>query len=168
MRARSGAHTVENLLKGGFGGPLYAVNPGYATVCGVPCFPSLAALPEPVEHVIFAVSDARVEAALDDVIAHGARAVTLMSSLVLAKDSEPTLRDRVAAKLRAAGLLACGANGMGFYNFADGIWGCGFRRARTPAAAMSPTSAIRAPACAASSTARSASTSTSWYRPARN
>ena len=31
------------------------------------------------------------------------------------------------AKIRAAGLVVCGANGMGFYNFADGIWGCGFR-----------------------------------------
>ncbi|HEX4944126.1 MAG TPA: acetate--CoA ligase family protein, partial [Usitatibacteraceae bacterium] len=122
-----GRNTVENLLKGGFRGPLFAVNPGYATVCSVPCFPSLAALPERVEHVIFAIGDARIEAALDDVIDHGARAVTLMSSLILAEDREPLLRDRVAAKLRAASLLACGANGMGFYNFADGIWGCGFR-----------------------------------------
>ncbi len=122
-----GRTTVTNLLKGGFEGPLLAVNPRYASVCGVPCFPSLAALPEPVEHVIFAVSDARVEAALDDVIAHGARAATLMSSLVLAEDREPRLRERVLAKIRAAGLVVCGANGMGFYNFADGIWACGFQ-----------------------------------------
>ncbi|MGH8130122.1 MAG: CoA-binding protein, partial [Steroidobacteraceae bacterium] len=122
-----GRTTVENLLKGGFEGRLYAVNPGRTSVCGVPCFPSLAALPEPVEHVIFAVADARVEAALDDVVAHGARAATMMSSLVLADDDEPPLRDRVLAKIRAAGLLVCGANGMGFYNFTDGIWACGFQ-----------------------------------------
>lgn len=121
-----GRTTVANLLKGGFDGPLFAVNPRYQSVCGVPCFPSLAALPEPVEHVIFAVSDARVEAALDEVIAHGARAATMMSSLVLADDREPLLRDRVLAKIRASGLLVCGANGMGFYNFAEGIWACGF------------------------------------------
>ncbi|HEX9772823.1 MAG TPA: CoA-binding protein, partial [Steroidobacteraceae bacterium] len=122
-----GRTAVENLLKGGYAGPLYAVNPGYASVCGVPCYPSLAALPVPVEHVIFAVGDARVEGALDEAIAHGARAATLMSSLVLEADREPLLRDRVAAKIRASGLLVCGANGMGFYNFADGIWACGFR-----------------------------------------
>ncbi len=122
-----GRTTVENLLKGRYEGRLYAVNPGYDSVCGVPCFATLAALPEPVEHVIFAVGDARVEAALDDVIAHGARAATLMSSLVLANDREPPLRDRVLAKINAAGLLVCGANGMGFYNFAEGIWGCGFK-----------------------------------------
>ncbi|MSQ91605.1 MAG: CoA-binding protein [Gammaproteobacteria bacterium] len=122
-----GRNAVENLLKGGFEGRLYAVNPGRTSVCGVPCFPSLAALPEPAEHVIFAISDARVEAALEDVIAHGARAATLMSSLVLADDREPPLRDRVLARIHASGLVVCGANGMGFYNFAEGIWGCGFK-----------------------------------------
>jgi acyl-CoA synthetase (NDP forming) len=125
--ATVGRHTIENLLKGGYEGRLYAVNPGRSSVCGVPCFPSLAKLPEPVEHVIFAVADTRVEAALDEVIAHGAKAVTMMSSLVLAGDSEPPLRDRVLAKIRASGLLVCGANGMGFYNFAEGTWACGFR-----------------------------------------
>ncbi len=122
-----GRITVENLLKGGFEGRLYAVNPGRESVLGVPCFPALTALPEPVEHVIFAVADTRVEAALDDVLAHGARAATIMSTLVVAGDTDPPLRDRVAAKIRSSGLLVCGANGMGFYNFVDGIWGCGFR-----------------------------------------
>lgn len=122
-----GRHTVENLLKGGFEGPLFAVNPGRESVLGVPCFPSLDTLPQAVEHVIFAVSDARVEAALDEAIAHGVRAATMMSSLVLENDTVPALRERVLAKVRRAGLVMCGANGMGFYNFADGIWGCGFQ-----------------------------------------
>src|SRR5689334_121113 len=122
-----GRTTVENLLAGGFAGPLFAVNPRYESVLGVRCFPAMAALPQPVEHVIFAVSDERIEAALDDAIAQGVRAATLISSLVLANDSEPPLRRRIEAKIRAAGLVVCGANGMGFYNFADGIWGCGFK-----------------------------------------
>ncbi len=122
-----GLHTIENLLKGGYEGGLYAVNPGRQSVLGVPCYPSLATLPEPVEHVIFAIADTRVEAAIDDVVAHGSRAATIMSSLVIEGDTDPRLRDRVLAKIRKSGLVVCGANGMGFYNFADGIWGCGFR-----------------------------------------
>ncbi len=121
-----GRTTVTNLLKGEFDGPLFAINPRYQSVCGVPCFASLASLPEPVEHVIFAVGDERIEAALDDAIAHGARAATMMSSLVLAQDRKPNLQERVLAKIRNSGLLVCGANGMGFYNFAAGIWACGF------------------------------------------
>lgn len=122
-----GRHLVENLLRGGFSGALFAVNPGRESVLGVPCFASLSALPARVEHAMFAVSDERIEAALDEAIAHGVRAVTLYSSLVLANDSVPALRERVAAKVRAAGLVVCGANGMGFYNFVDGTWGCGFQ-----------------------------------------
>ena len=118
--------TVENLLTGQFPGRLYAVNPGYESVLGVPCFPDLVSLPEIVDHVILTVGDGRVEAALDDTIAYGARAATMMSSLVLKDDSPPLLRDRIAAKIKNSGMIVCGANGMGFYNLANGVWVCGF------------------------------------------
>ncbi len=121
-----GRRTLQNLLEGLFDGPLFAVNPGYETVCGVPCYPTLDDLPEPVEHVIFAVGDRRIEAALDDAIRHGARAATIMSGLVLRDDGDPPLRQRVEARIHESGLLVCGANGMGFYNFRDGVWACGF------------------------------------------
>ena len=67
--------------------------PARSAAC--PASPRLAALPEAVEHVIFAVSDERVEAALDEAIAHGARAATMMSALVLDQDRDPPLRERV-------------------------------------------------------------------------
>jgi len=117
---------MENLLTGAYRGDLYAVNPGYQSVCGVPCFASLEALPDKVEHVVLTLGDSRIEAALDATIAHGAKAATMMSSLVLENDSTPLLRDRVNAKIDASDLIVCGANGMGFYNCADGIWVCGF------------------------------------------
>ena len=121
-----GRRTIENLQTGRFPGRLYAVNPGYESVLGVPCYPDLESLPETVEHVVLTLGDARIEGALDAVIAHGAKAATMMSTLVLAEDSEPLLRDRVEAKIKASGLLVCGANGMGFYNCQDGVWVCGF------------------------------------------
>lgn len=121
-----GRRTVENLLRGGFAGRLYAVNPGYGSVRGVPCFPALDALPETVDHVVLTLGDANIEAGLDATIAHGAKAATMMSSLELRDDREPRLRERVARKIAASGLIVCGANGMGFYNFADGVWVCGF------------------------------------------
>ena len=121
-----GMQTMENLLTGRFGGELYAVNPAYDSICGVACFADLASLSQTVDHVVLAVGDARIEAALDDVIAHGARAATMMSSLVLEGDEEPLLRERVAAKISTSGLIICGANGMGFYNCNDGVWVCGF------------------------------------------
>lgn len=119
-----GRQTVENLLQGKFSGSFYAVNPGYESVLGVPCYPELASLPEPVEQVIFTISDTRVEAAIGDVISHGAKAATIMSGLVLKTD--PGLKERVIKKIESTDMLVCGANSMGFYNLRDAVWACGF------------------------------------------
>ncbi len=121
-----GSRVIQNLQQGEYGGRLYAVNPGYADVHGTPCYPSLADLPDHAEHVIFAVGDRRIEAALDDAIIHGIKAATIISTLVLADDPEPPLKERIGAKVYGAGILVCGGNAMGFYNFHDGIWACGF------------------------------------------
>lgn len=121
-----GNTVVRNLVRGGFPGPLFAVNPGYTDVEGVPCFPSLGELPRRPQQVIFAVGDSRIEGALEDAIACGAESCVIYSSLVLAGDRTPPLRDRIARRIADAGLLVCGGNGMGYYNFRDGIWACGF------------------------------------------
>ena len=126
-RANAVGNTVlKNLLRGEFPGALYAVNPGYQEIEGIRCYPSLTALPQRVQHVIFAVSDQRLEAALDEAIACGVKAAMIFSSLVLDNDSEPPLMHRVRDKAKQAGLLVVGANSMGFYNFAHNVWVGGF------------------------------------------
>lgn len=121
-----GNTVLKNLLKGKFPGALYAVNPRYDAVEGVPSHPSLSALPQPVQHVIFTVGDQRVEAVLDEAIACGVEAAMIYSSLVPEADSVPPLRERVQEKAKQAGLQLCGANSMGFYNFAHNVWAGGF------------------------------------------
>ncbi|MDE0286522.1 MAG: acetate--CoA ligase family protein [Gammaproteobacteria bacterium] len=121
-----GNTVLKNLLRGEFPGPLCAVNPRYDEVEGVPCHPSLSALSQPVQHVIFTVGDQRLEAVLDEAIACGVEAAMIYSSLVPEADSAPPLRERVQEKAKQAGLLLCGANSMGFYNFAHNVWAGGF------------------------------------------
>ncbi len=126
-RADAVGNTVlKNLLKGEFPDALYAVNPRYDEIEGVPCYPSLSALPQPVRLVIFAVSDERLEGLLDEALACGMEAAMIYSALMLGTDSEPPLRQRVCEKAKQAGLLLCGANSMGFYNFAHNVWAGGF------------------------------------------
>ena len=86
----------------------------------------MAALPVAPDLVIFAVGDHRLESVLDAAIERGARAAVIMSTLYLDDDASPPLRERVAKKIHDAGLVVCGANGMGFYNVRDKVWGCGF------------------------------------------
>jgi len=121
-----GNEVIVNLRRGGFQGEIYAVNPGYERVENLPCYPSLADLPERPEQVIFAISDQRIEAALDEVIALGIPACTIFSALILSNDNIPNLKQRVASKAQEAGLLIAGANGMGFYNIRDRVLAGGF------------------------------------------
>ena len=121
-----GEWALKNLLKGGYSGDIYPINPNYDSLQGLPCYPAIAALPAPPELVIFGVGDQRIEAALEDAIAAGARAAVIMSTTVVDDDAAPFLKDRLQDRINAAGLLVCGSNGMGFYNVRDHVWACGF------------------------------------------
>jgi acyl-CoA synthetase (NDP forming) len=121
-----GDWSLRNLLCGGFTGNVYPVNPRHAELHGRRCYGTLRELPEVPDLAIFSLSDERIEAALEQAIAVGVPAVLLMSALVLDRDTTPLLKARVQKKLRDAGMLACGANGMGFYNVRDRVWACGF------------------------------------------
>ena len=121
-----GNEVIVNLLRGGFEGLIYPVNPGYGEVLGVACYPTLAELPMRPEMVIFAISDRRIEEAVDEVIALGIPACTIFSSLILENDTSPNLKQRILSKAMSAGLLIAGANGMGFYNVRDRVLAGGF------------------------------------------
>jgi acyl-CoA synthetase (NDP forming) len=71
---------VRNLLDGAFDGSLYAVNPRYDEVCGLPCYASVEAIGEPVDLALVLVNADRVIAAVDDCIAGGVGAALIFSS----------------------------------------------------------------------------------------
>lgn len=112
---------LRQLVEGGFVGPVRPVNPKAGAIYGLPSFPALDALPEPVEHAAFCVGDEQLPAAFDAALRHGVRAATIVAPL-----ADPKLRDRIRNRAVAAGLLLCGGNGMGFYNFTDRVRLCGF------------------------------------------
>lgn len=117
---------VRHAVQGGFEGALYAVNPRYREVEGVPCYASLKDLPAPAEHAVLAVGDERIEAAFEDAVRHGVRAVTIFSSLFQPRAGAPPLTERIRARAREADVLICGPMSMGFYNFTHRLWVCGF------------------------------------------
>jgi len=121
-----GNEVIVNLLRGGFEGSIYPVNPGYEEILGIACYPSLVDLPARPDMVIFAISDRRIESALDEVIALNIPACTIFSALILDNDSTPNLKQRIATKAQNAELLVAGANGMGFYNVRDRVLAGGF------------------------------------------
>jgi acetate---CoA ligase (ADP-forming) len=120
-------HGMVSVFKGGaFPGKVYLINPNYREIEGLPCYPSLADLPEAVDHAVMGVANARLEGQMAEAIRLGVRAATIFASGYLENDSEPLLTKRVAAMAEEAGLQICGGNCMGFYNLEYGLRVCGF------------------------------------------
>jgi acyl-CoA synthetase (NDP forming) len=113
---------AELVINSSFGGKVYPVNPGYESLCGIPCYPDLKSLPQTVDHVVLAVSNERLEAALEQAIEHGARAATIYSSCVMNDDVDPPLKQRLEQMAKDAGIAICGGNCMGFYSITAGLY----------------------------------------------
>ena len=72
-----GRAILGNILTGGFAGPVYAVGPGAAELDGVPCAPSVAALPEQVDLAVIAVPALAVPGAAEQCGRRGVKAVVV-------------------------------------------------------------------------------------------
>lgn len=124
-----GRQMMVELLRGGFDGSVFPVNPGYDEVLDRRCYPSIADVPEPVDLAILGVASQRVEQAMRDAVKAGARSVVTFSSLYEAEPPEPgmpLLAERVATIARDAGIAMCGGNGMGFLNLEANLRATGF------------------------------------------
>jgi acetate---CoA ligase (ADP-forming) len=118
--AREGSHgnaILKTIREGGFTGPLYAVNPNYDDINGIPCYPTIGDVPETVDLAVLVVANHRVEEQLNALIDAGVPAMTLFSSSYLEDDVDPPLLERLRRLCADAGLMGCGSNCMGFYNF---------------------------------------------------
>ena len=113
-----GRQMMVELLRGGYAGAIYPVNPGYEEIIGHRCYPSVAELPLAPDLAILGVANHRIEQALTDAVAAGARSAVTFSSLHEDEPhmGRPSLADRVAALAREAQIPLCGGNGMGFLN----------------------------------------------------
>ncbi len=107
---------VAGLKEAGFSGPLYAVNPKYDEVQGVPCFASLTDLPEPVDMAVLGVNSIRIEQQMADAIALGARSCAIFDSCYLDDETDRGLLKRLRAMAAEADMPVCGGNGMGYLN----------------------------------------------------
>lgn len=121
--SKIGGIPLDYLLRFGFEGQLYAVNPRGGQVQGLPAYPSLGAIAEPVDLAIFAIPQALVDAALDDAIAACVKAIVLFSSGFAEVGAEgAAAQQRLADKARAAGIRLIGPNCLGFMHLAHQVY----------------------------------------------
>ena len=75
-----GRSILRNIVTGGYNGRVYAVNPHAAELEGVPCAPSPAALPEPVDLAVICVPAPAVPEAAEECGKRGIRALVVITS----------------------------------------------------------------------------------------
>ncbi len=115
--AKLGHRLLQNVLEGGFGGRVFAVNPAGEPILGVPSVPSVAALPEPVDLALVSLPAPAVPAAIETLAAQRARAAVVLSSGFGEVDDHGRSTQRgLLAAARAAGLRLVGPNCMGVYS----------------------------------------------------
>ena len=121
-----GARMIEEVARSLSRPRTYLVNPRYADINGVPCLPSLAEVPEPVDLALLAVPDSALQAQLDAAARTRARSAVIFGSAFDPPSGSPGLRERLAATAREAGMAVCGAGCMGFVNVARGLRAVGY------------------------------------------
>ncbi len=107
---------MEGLIAAGFPA-IYPVNPNYAEVLGLKCYPGLRDIPGVVDHVIVTIPAESVLALLDDCIAKGIKSVHFFTAGFSESGNEERTRLEKAmlAKARAGGFRIFGPNCMGIF-----------------------------------------------------
>ncbi|HEY4461785.1 MAG TPA: GNAT family N-acetyltransferase [Streptosporangiaceae bacterium] len=75
-----GRAILHNIVTGGYQGPVYAVNPHASHLEGVPCVPSVTALPRPVDLAVVAVPPAAVPGVADECGQRGVKGLVVITS----------------------------------------------------------------------------------------
>ena len=117
-----GHQVVRSLLVGDFSGTVYPVNPGARAVCGVPAFPALLSVPEPVDLAIVAVPASAVPAVIDEAASVGVRAVTIITAgFGETGRSGAAVETEMLSVARRHGMRIVGPNCLGVANTDPGV-----------------------------------------------
>jgi acetyl coenzyme A synthetase (ADP forming)-like protein len=112
-----GAALIRNVVRNGFQGPIYPVNPKGGTIEGLPAYPTVQAIGQPVDLGVIAVPAAAVHEAVADCAAAGARGVVVISAGFAEASAEGREAQRRLRELaRGAGMRMVGPNCMGVLN----------------------------------------------------
>lgn len=111
------ARPLQNLLRHGFAGPIYPVNPAQTSIGGVRCWPSISAIPEDFDVAYVAVPAAGVVDAVEACAARGARAAVIYSSgFAEAGAAGVRLQAELVARAQELGIRIAGPNCLGLIN----------------------------------------------------
>jgi acetyltransferase len=117
-----GGYAILKNLTIGFDGPIFPVNPRYAEIDGVPCYPSVADVPGPADLAIVFVPARGVPEVVRECGKAGIRGIMLESGGFAESGPEgEALQAEVAAAAREHGVRIWGPNCMGLVDAVRGL-----------------------------------------------
>jgi acetate---CoA ligase (ADP-forming) len=111
---------VDYLKRHGFTGAIYPVNPRYQEIAGLPCYPSVSALPAPPDVGLVLLGSDRVVDAVRDLARAGTAAAIVLASGFGEAGAEGQRRQR-ELKQAVGAMRLLGPNTIGLVNVTDRI-----------------------------------------------
>ncbi len=115
--SRIGGRPIATMLRAGFKGKIYPVNPNRAEVQGIAAYASVADLPEAPDAAIIAVPGAQALAAVDALGQKGCRAAVIFSSgFAEVGEQGQAAQEQLLAAARRYDMRLLGPNCLGVFN----------------------------------------------------
>lgn len=118
--SRIGGQALKLLTDFGYAGRIYPVNPKYGEVKGITCYPDVAAVPQPCDVALIALSAQHVTTAIEQCGRAGIPyALVLAGGFSEVGAEGATLQAQLAATANRAGVRVVGPNCLGLMNLKD-------------------------------------------------
>ena len=115
--AKLGTVLLRNLVKGGFAGKIYPINPKYDKIAGLKSYPSVSAIPGEVDQVSILIPASGVLSVVEDCVAKKVKSIIIISAGFGEFNKEgKALEDKVATLCRANNIALVGPNIIGVIN----------------------------------------------------
>lgn len=115
--AKWGFNILHHIVRGGYTGSLYPVNPQGGTWFGRPLFRSLSEVPRPIDLAVIVVPKEKVPDTLRECIEAGIRAAVVITAGFGETGAEgKALEEEVLSIARSGGIRIVGPNTMGIYS----------------------------------------------------
>src|SRR5208283_1942554 len=114
---------VGRLQEFGFKGKIYPINPKASVILGLKAYPSVKAVPDPIDYAIVSIRSSFVPSVLRDCIAKGIKVVHIFSAGFAETGMEEgkKLQEEVISIIKEGKIRIIGPNCMGIYNPKTGL-----------------------------------------------